>query len=144
MIRILRMDGLGLIYVWAKNQAFKTNSNYLKQNKYKENDYNTTSTQSINIESKSDDSLSLPIHTNRTQFAHSDVLVPWKLKQSLPPFNDTTLAESDKSAKTFLRYYHVFDENELFALCSQFNNIVIEDSYYDQGNWCIIFRKTAM
>lgn len=52
-------------------------------------------------------------------------------------------AADDKTVKTFLRYYHVFDENELFALCSQFDNIVIEDSYYDQGNWCIIFRKTA-
>lgn len=144
MIRILRIDGLALIYVWAKNQAFKTNSNYLKQNKRNDNDCNSTSTQSINSESKSDDFLSLPIHTNRTQFAHSDVLVPWKLKQSLPACNnDTTAATNDKSAKTFLRYYHVFDENELFALCSQFDNIDIEDSYYDQGNWCIIMRKTA-
>lgn len=154
MIRILRIDGLALIYVWAKNQAFKSKSKYLKHNKRNDDEYGAgTPAQTADVAPKSgDSSLSLPIHTNRTQFAHSDVLVPWKLKSAAPPSTTTATdpgdavtltAADDKPVKTFLRYYHVFDENELFALCSQFDNIVIEDSYYDQGNWCIIFRKTA-
>lgn len=147
MIRILRVGGSALIYVWAKNQAFKTKSNYLKQNKRTDNDdddeFIAATTQSSATESTSSDNLSLPIHTNRTQFMHSDVLVPWKLKQSAPATNDTPTTSNDNPAKTFLRYYHVFAENELLALCSQFDNITIEDSYYDQGNWCIIFRKVA-
>lgn len=152
MIRILRIGGLALIYVWAKNQAFKSKSKYLKHNKRNDDEYEPSATpaQSADVEPRTSDSLSLPIHTNRTQFTHSDVLVPWKLKQTAGPtmtattsVTTTTTDTDDKPVKTFLRYYHVFEENELFALCSRFDNIVIEESYYDQGNWCIIFRKNA-
>lgn len=40
----------------------------------------------------------------------------------------------------FHRYYHVFKQGELEALCSRLNVDVIK-SYYDEGNWCIIFEK---
>jgi len=47
----------------------------------------------------------------------------------------------EKTNETFLRYYHVFEENELEQLCSEIPDIVIKRSYYDQGNWCVIFEK---
>lgn len=44
--------------------------------------------------------------------------------------------------QVFHRYYHVFKQGELESLCSQLNVKVIK-SYYDEGNWCIIFQKSS-
>lgn len=148
MIRILRSGGKGLIYVWAKNQISKDKkSAYIKQepkNKIlsdnsKESiqincDNNLSNTKSIleNIEDLEEKEQledlvnSLPVHTNRTNFQHQDLLVPWKLKNEV---------------QTFMRYYHVFEENELELLCKSFENIQIIDSYYDEGNWCVNIKK---
>ena len=121
MTRILCKNGKGLIYVWSKNQEINSKkSNYLKKNtnnenlieNHNQNDYDENLTQ-------------LPIHENRTDFKAKDVLVPWKLK----------------NANKYLRYYHVFDENELINLLIKINNIIILEKYYDQGNWCVIFQK---
>lgn len=147
MIRVLRPNGRGLIYVWAKNQAVKSKSTYLLQNKRnnRENDVvdmnggdNIQTQQDISAEnSKRDSGSTLPIHTNRTQFEHTDILVPWKLT------NPSKGSDKDQHPTTFLRYYHVFEENELESLCKRFTNISIEKTYYDQGNWCVIFQKNA-
>ncbi|XP_039282527.1 alkylated DNA repair protein alkB homolog 8-like [Nilaparvata lugens] len=67
---------------------------------------------------------SLPVHNNRTQFKHDDILVPWTNKK-----------------ETFFRYYHVFKEGELEELCSFVPEIKVEKVYYDQGNWCVVFVK---
>ncbi|GAB0088157.1 Alkylated DNA repair protein alkB homolog 8 [Sergentomyia squamirostris] len=126
MARILQMTGLGLIYVWAKNQeANNKKSSYLRQNK------NLMENRAINEgdSSTTSEGIALPIHTNRTQFRHRDILVPWKLK------------EATNNHKTFLRYYHVFEEGELEDLCAKVKSIKIVNSYYDQGNWCIVFEK---
>lgn len=145
MIRILRPNGRALIYVWAKNQAVKSKSSYLLQNKRNKSendpecDNNADSIQS-EIGTSTEDSTpntSLPIHTNRTQFEHTDILVPWKLK------NAAKGTGKDQHPTTFLRFYHVFEENELENLCKRFANISIEKSYYDQGNWCVIFQKNS-
>lgn len=148
MVRILRPNGQALIYVWAKNQAVKSKSSYLLQNKRNqrkdddENDENDDvekcSGKSENINSNSSAS-SLPIHTNRTQFEHTDILVPWKLKNPTKATDEH--GSSDQHPTTFLRFYHVFEENELELLCKQFENISIVKSFYDQGNWCVIFQK---
>lgn len=39
------------------------------------------------------------------------------------------------------RYYHFFEENELEELCKKCNNCVIEKSYFDKENWCVILKK---
>ncbi len=129
MSRILVTGGKALIYVWAKNQANGTKSSYLRQNKRNmkiesdgANDPSTTSDVTF--------SDGLPIHTNRTQFSHSDMLVPWKRKD-----------ECSDERKTFLRYYHVFEEGELQRLCEEIGDIDVVETYYDQGNWCVIFEK---
>ncbi|XP_055856465.1 alkylated DNA repair protein alkB homolog 8 isoform X2 [Episyrphus balteatus] len=143
MARVLRTDGTGLIYVWAKNQkANSKKSSYLRQNKAvnkgkiseaEQRQKTQAESQEINLEID----IQLPVHTNRTEFLEQDVLVPWKLKSQKKQQEEN----NDKSSSTFLRFYHVFEENELENLCKKVPNIVIERSFYDQGNHCIVFRK---
>lgn len=57
------------------------------------------------------------------------VLVPWKSKKS----NDS-----------FLRYYHVFKENELQCLCEKVPGMQVLDSYYDDGNWCVQVQRVSL
>lgn len=156
MIRILRPMGRALVYVWAKNQALQSKSTYLLQNKRRSNRKNnddddndgTIKTAAVGNEmdttaatfnklqidenGKQTNAFTLPIHTNRTDFEHTDILVPWKLKSPT------------SQPQTFLRFYHVFDEGELERMCQQFSTVIsIEKSYYDQGNWCVIFQKQS-
>lgn len=147
MARILVKSGRALIYVWAKNQELKNKSSYLRQNKknnkpQKGSEENTSfrpenSQRNLNDENAVGNGL--PIHTNRTQFVHQDILVPWKLKKA----SAEQSLEGPKTDTTFLRFYHVFEEGELEKLCGEIADIRILKSYYDQGNWCVIFEKTT-
>lgn len=132
IVRILRINGTALIYVWAKDQNKDNNkTTYLKQDR-KNRKKDLVIPQEQDFENLSKD-LALPIHTNRSQFKHKDLLVPWKLKKIE---NETT-----NSPELFLRFYHVFDEGELNNLCTKLNNIHIIKSFYDEGNWCVMFKK---
>lgn len=143
MARILISGGKGLVYVWAKNQALQNEkSSYLRQNKQN----NRSVEDGVKPAAPVEYCDGLPIHTNRTQFQHQDILVPWKLKVSesndkIDVGTTTTTDLPTKVSKTFLRYYHVFDEIELETLCAQVQDIDVIKSYYDQGNWCVIFQK---
>lgn len=133
--------GRCLIYVWAKNQALnKKDSTYLQQNKSNNRKTGDSNDEQMSFVKCSNQN-GLPVHTNRTQFEHTDILVPWKLKNPSKSVNKE--APNDQHPTTFLRFYHVFEQNELDKLCKQFANITIEKSYYDQGNWCVIFQKIA-
>ncbi|XP_068627775.1 alkylated DNA repair protein alkB homolog 8 [Battus philenor] len=122
--RLLRPGGRALITVWAKDQA---KSNYLC--KKKEIPLHTNTTVKVG-------DLTLPVHENRTQFQHKDLLVPWKLRGA----KDNKLSEKPES--TLLRFYHVFEEGELDTLC-RMSNLVVEKSFYEEGNWCVVCIKTA-
>lgn len=123
MVRVLRPRGRCLIYVWAMDQRKDSaDSLYLKHNKKPKE---TEDQSAINHERISEYHLTLPIHKNRTNFVHSDMLVPWK----------------KKSGEYFLRYYHVFREDELTKLCTEIPAASIKEVYYDQGNWCVILEK---
>lgn len=148
MVRILRPKGRALIYVWAKNQELKNKSSYLRQNNKNNRKPDEESSRGLvdnNLEknnqimSNETSSVALPIHTNRTQFEHTDILVPWKLKK--PTIEADNNDSESVNSKTFLRFYHVFEQNELENICKEFKEVSIERSYYDQGNWCIIFQK---
>uniref|UniRef100_A0A182QSX5 Fe2OG dioxygenase domain-containing protein n=1 Tax=Anopheles farauti TaxID=69004 RepID=A0A182QSX5_9DIPT len=141
MLRVLRPGGRALIYVWAKNQeANAKKSSYLRQNKHNNKPspedapaHDDTARKVVQVErmvAAGVTDCTLPVHTNRTQFQHQDLLVPWKLRA-----NDST----EKS--TFLRYYHVFEEHELEKLCLASGQLVLVESYYDQGNWCAVLEK---
>lgn len=132
--RIVRPSGKALIYVWAKNQhQNKEPSSYLKQrnrNKKQTDEllvenskYAIKLATSVAGSTKENDNneISLPVHVNRTQFKYEDVLVPWKL-------------HNGNNEKKFFRYYHVFEENELEALCQRVPQVDVIHSYYDQGN----------
>nr|XP_023020411.1 alkylated DNA repair protein alkB homolog 8 isoform X1 [Leptinotarsa decemlineata] len=130
MVRILKVGGRALIYVWAKDQhKGKQKSAYIMQDRKNRVAEQEILFNEVNEEVPISDRVTLPIHVNRTQFKHKDVLVPWKLKSD------------NKLQDTFLRFYHVFDEKELENLCRKINSVEIIKSYYDQGNWCIIIEK---
>ncbi|KAF6101943.1 alkB-like protein 8, tRNA methyltransferase [Phyllostomus discolor] len=88
----------------------------------------------------------LPIHTNRTSFHSQDLLVPWHLKgnpgkeKSIEPFGPVGTHDA---SPVFHRYYHVFCEGELEAACQALSDVSILQSYYDQGNWCVILQKVS-
>ncbi|XP_036113806.1 alkylated DNA repair protein alkB homolog 8 isoform X2 [Molossus molossus] len=88
----------------------------------------------------------LLIHTNRTSFHSQDLLVPWHLKgnpgkeKPTEPFGP---AGTHDPSPVFHRFYHMFCEGELEAACQTLNNVSILQSYYDQGNWCVILQKAS-
>ncbi|KAJ8978311.1 hypothetical protein NQ317_008183 [Molorchus minor] len=101
--------------VWAKDQQKnKQKTSYIKQDRKNRRQRleSAESTNQINKKVSVAMGVSVPIHTNRTQFKHCDLLVPWKLKK-----------------------------NELEDVCRKLTNIEIVQSYYDQGNWCVVIKK---
>lgn len=117
--------GRCLIYAWAKEQRKDSaDSFYLKYGK-KNRDENEKISLSEISKKISECQVTLPVHENRTNFAYSDMLVPWK----------------KKSGERFFRYYHVFQEGELAELCAEVPAATIKEIYYDQGNWCAILEK---
>ncbi|XP_061420048.1 alkylated DNA repair protein alkB homolog 8 [Lethenteron reissneri] len=81
----------------------------------------------------------LPVHTNRTPFRAQDVLVPWHhRRQGETPGPPERACEE---APVYHRYYHVFREGELEALCARLDGARVLESYYDQGNWCVVVEK---
>ncbi|XP_070553831.1 tRNA (carboxymethyluridine(34)-5-O)-methyltransferase alkbh8-like [Ptychodera flava] len=98
---------------------------------------------------------SLPVHVNRTAFVKQDLLVPWHLKdktskkkQKKPQNTETKQLEdvsvdcaTAQKAAVYHRFYHVFKEGELEALCEECQDVKIVKSYYDRGNWCVIIEK---
>lgn len=134
--------------MWAKNQAKDSKqSSYLRQNKRnlaKDATGETIDKLPAAAESvKQPDTVveyvnGLPVHTNRTQFAAQDMLVPWKLRADTA--NGPTTAKTQQ--QQFLRYYHVFEEGELEALVARVDGVQVVRSYYDQGNWCVVFERT--
>ena len=82
---------------------------------------------------------------DRTQFQHQDNLVPWKLKGGEEEDEKVSQSLSNVLALTvsqvLLRYYHVFEEGELEELVEKVEELVVVESYYDQGNWCSVLER---
>lgn len=78
IIRVLKPGGQCLIYVWAKDQKKNSiASTYLKTN----TNENTKRSSNSNEIVVTKGGATLPVHENRTEFTHSDMLVPWKKKR---------------------------------------------------------------
>lgn len=132
VVGLLRKGGRALIYVWAKEQQRgEDKSVYLRQKRGAQEDVESTGDKKMMPQ---DTVIDLPVHTNRTDFKHADVFVPWNC---LPKPRSGEPVSSD----VYLRYYHVFTEGELEGLCTTEADINISRSYYDQGNWCVEFEK---
>lgn len=71
-------------------------------------------------------------HKTKNKFIQQENMVQWKLQSK---FSD------QKKDEVLYRYYYVFKENELDALCNKIYNIKIINSFYEHGNWCIILEK---
>ncbi|XP_050293011.1 alkylated DNA repair protein alkB homolog 8 isoform X2 [Anthonomus grandis grandis] len=134
IFRILNVGGRALIYVWAHDQIKNDKkSRYIMQDR--KNRKGADGGKNSLVNGSTDINVlngmfSLPVHKNRTNFQAKDVLVPWKMK--------------DENQSTFFRFYHVFHEHELENVCQKVPGLEILKSYYDQGNWCVIFRKLRM
>ena len=143
LIRILKPGGRGLIYVWALEQERnKEKSNYLKDSRCTADQTNELDVNNLtgkeNASSVAQESWSsLPVHVNRTQLKAQDLLVPWHLRKH---------SADSPTPGTYLRYYHMFVEGELEALVNASQHgkrVKTIESYYDKGNWCVIFEKIS-
>jgi alkylated DNA repair protein alkB family protein 8 len=116
IVRILKPGGQGLVTVWAKEQEVEN-----KKSTYISKHVNPSISTNCSNDKGTDE---LIIHTPRTEFQRSDCLVPWA-----------------KATEKYLRYYHVFVKDELENLLKHISQIEIVNSYNDDGNWCVIFKK---
>lgn len=138
LIRLLAPGGRALIYVWAFEQKKDGSaSKYLK---------GKGSQDEVKGEAKGgDEKTELSVHTNRTQFKKQDLFVPWKQSNCSGKKKDLQVemqCQAKEETSTALRFYHVFAQGELETLLSKQGNLIqVEQIYYDQGNWCAIFRK---
>lgn len=147
---MLKKGGRALITVWAKEQKYKEKESfYISANKKN----TATKTDETSSESSSN------VHTFGKEFEKKDVFVAWRLKpesskkdkrkkeqdtgekQSIDDVS-TKNSEGDKqSSNVYLRFYHVFEQNELEKLFESIPGTKIVESFYEQGNWCVIFEK---
>nr|XP_023648131.1 alkylated DNA repair protein alkB homolog 8 isoform X1 [Paramormyrops kingsleyae] len=156
LIRLLKPGGRALISVWALEQEYnKQRSKYLKKTKEENVCPVKDRTATPPPQERSGKGLSLvqngqttlSVHTNRTTFSSQDLLVPWHLKGATPKSPEPLAHLTDSvtgptPGPIFHRYYHVFCEGELEDLCRKVENVTVQSSYYDQGNWCVILEKT--
>ena len=151
VVRMLKSGGQCLVYVWAFEQELRgTKSSYIKQ-KY---DWKLEDTRCVPVElGESNGSVEgvdqdcdskqhsnenpnrnatrlMPIHYNGTKFKHQNCFVPWKKKNKEVPLEETDL-----------RFYHLFKEGELDGLLRRLDGVQIVDSFHDNGNWAVKFRK---
>ncbi len=133
-IRILKLDGRALIFVWAMEQIKdrKKSRAYLKS---EESESTGCATKTVETESGK---LDLILHKNRQKFEGQDLLVPWELNKG---WAEVKKDDNLKGNERFLRYYHVFKEGELEKICEEIENCEVERSFYEEGNWCVILRK---
>jgi len=150
--RLLRVGGRALVYVWAvEQQKDNIKSKYLRSSKT-----STSTDYQLEISPNAGEVPDLPVHVNGTAFKAQDMLVPWHLKkmpdtveQGCQEHNVLTAdssvaatADEAKNPQVLHRYYHTFVDGELRQLCELIAGIDVVDSYYDQGNWCVIIQRT--
>nr|XP_056714571.1 alkylated DNA repair protein alkB homolog 8 [Euleptes europaea] len=160
LVRLLRPGGRALIYVWAMEQEYnKQKSKYLKGKRAVKGRMEEVNSEaydggcqcSAHPSNGTNQTIHprLPVHTNRTSFDSQDLLVPWHLKDGTKKKAEPTeshqpllnSADSCEPSSVFHRYYHVFCEGELEQVCKSLECIKVEESYYDQGNWCVVLEK---
>ncbi|CDQ81421.1 unnamed protein product [Oncorhynchus mykiss] len=159
LVRLLRPGGQALIYVWAVEQEYnKQKSKYLKETRQqgptrdstdhnnqesKTQDLSGIATDCTKVHRETESPAKLSVHINRTAFNSQDLLVPWHLKGSKNTLDPPTEAQAPAPSPVFHRYYHVFQKGELEELCVRVRGVAIQRSYHDQGNWCVILKKTG-
>ncbi|CAJ0939922.1 unnamed protein product, partial [Mesorhabditis belari] len=120
LLRLLRPGGRACITVWSMDQ---TGAQYSKMRENKDDT-------EMNEQSKGGERLR--VHDGKC-FEQQDLLVPWQVEGG-----STT---DENKGKAFLRFYHVFRENELAELCLETEMCTIEKIICEQGNWIAIIQK---
>ncbi len=140
IVRLLRPGGRALIYAWARDQRREETgaSSYLKGDGEGAN-CRPGPRPGVPAESKAvvGEKLVLPVHRNRTDFQHADLLVPWRTTKR------GAEEKKDGETTTLHRFYHVWEEGELESAVEEAagDAVEVKEGYYDQGNWCVILRK---
>ncbi len=111
MLRITKVGGIGLIYVWAFEQNYEGQES-VSQRDFKEQD------------------VFVPWHLH---FKYEDELD--KID------TEGCEIDMEKKSVIYKRYYHVFKKGELESLLEKHSDIEILESYYDRENWCCKIRK---
>lgn len=122
---VTRGTGRVLVYVWAMEQTREGH----KAAKYISESKTIKEPTMATVDVGKDNKVILPVHTNRSEFKGKDMLVPWKKQEE----------ESTRH-----RYYHVFNEGELAEMIRDIAIVepcIVEDEYYDEGNWCAVIRR---
>ncbi|VDL60670.1 unnamed protein product [Hymenolepis diminuta] len=116
---LLKIGGLGLIQVWAKDQCWKAQPvGYVKKEVYEENILDTSVVPGGSV---------LPVQKPRTPFVASDVLLPWGSVRN--------------KGEMVVRFYHLFEEGELEKLISLVPSLKLIECLYERGNWSAIVQK---
>lgn len=73
--------------------------------------------------------------THEVDESTGDAMIPWQMNEKF-----------DDKKQVFQRYYHLFRKGELEQLCldamvEEGVKGVVERSYYDHENWCVIIRR---
>ena len=141
LVRITRVGGLILVYVWALEQDMDeteassdkeiNDESRLKLDKEVTNINDNIKNGEGNMQQE--DKQFIQVCEGRNTFQQQDLLVPWHLKNADK--------RSSNSEQVFHRFYHVFKQGELKELCCNIANIRVKDLYLDCGNWCIIMEK---
>ncbi|CAL8146739.1 unnamed protein product [Orchesella dallaii] len=128
ILRVMVPGGIGLIYVWAKDQSVEQTQSTWSKRQRERNSYNPPDS-CVDLVS---DYLFLPVHDRDNEFSHNDMLVPWVNHQ-------------EKKYAVRHRYYHVFNEGELEELITETQPAPkILEAYYEQGNWVVKFQKLVV
>ncbi|EUB59584.1 Alkylated DNA repair protein AlkB [Echinococcus granulosus] len=127
MASLLRVGGLGLIQVWAKDQHWKGQTMAYVQSRKPDCAKGIVMTNAAVPGGGV-----MPVQKSRAPFVAADILLPWNA--------------SKKKAETatevaVMRYYHVFEASELENLIAEVSCLELVESVYEQGNWSTIVRK---
>ena len=164
--RILKIGGRALITVWAKEQKYKEKKSFYISAKNQPNKKNKHKLETDENLVEADDEIKTDsnIHTFGKEFQKKDLFVSWnynpktsvktktrnsssiseELKTSQSIDESEEKKETEAESKVYLRYYHVFENQELEKLFEAIHNVKIIESYYEQGNWCVVYEKTSL
>ncbi|RDD45870.1 Alkylated DNA repair protein alkB-like protein 8 [Trichoplax sp. H2] len=135
-IRILRRDGVALVYVWALEQDQRN----IDKEKMKHNTSADLSTDGVLTNREADTGVR---KFKLRHFEKQDLLVPWHYNNRHNKKFENVANNSASNQTLYHRYYHVFMESELISMCKAINNVTIRESFYDRGNWCVILNKIS-
>ena len=154
MQRILRPGGRALVTVWAKEQKYKDKQSFYINSKKGAAAKKQLDTPETGVQAATEPSAAAKeegVHVFGKEFEKKDVFVAWHYKPKPAkkekgakveaPKEDLSNKAVGKEGKVYLRFYHVFEKQELESLFQSVPGVRIVESFYEEGNWCVVFEK---